>query len=537
VALLALATAPSAFAHAILVQSVPDNAAVVQASPAQVLLRFSESVETAFGAVRVFDEDTQRVDTGQILRPEGDEVAVRVRAGLKRGTYTVTWRAISADSHPVHGAFVFYVGKPGGNTAGVAAAVQGRGTPGEVEVLRDVIRGLGFGLLLLVVGGIVALVAILPPDAPGRRRLWLALSWTAALLVPLALAAIVLQGASAGGFGIGQALHGDVISTVLDTRFGKVWLGQAAAAAALAVIAQLVPRSRAAWAACLGLAAWLAVTPGAAGHAQASGALAFAADAVHVTAAAVWLGGLAAVIAVVAGAGEQRWPVAARVVPRFSAVALGSVVALVTAGSVSGYLQVRSWSGLWETRYGVLLLVKVGLVLVILALAAVNRLRAVPRLRAEAGDGRAHRRFLAAAGLELGLAAVVIGVTAVLVATPPARVSASTRGPYAVTTGIGPLELNLVIDPARTGSNAVHVYLLLRNGQPAPAAEVTVKASLPSAGIGPLTWAGRIAGPGHFVFPGATLPLAGRWSLRIEARRGEFEELTSIVSVPIRKGA
>ncbi len=539
--LVGLAVAPAASAHAILVSATPDNATVVAQAPKAVTLTFSESVETAFGAVRVYDSQARRVDTGKILRPASTQVGSNLEAGLADGTYTVTWRVVSADSHPVHGAFVFSIGTPSGDGQGVAAAVQGAGTPASVGVLRTVFRALGFGLILLVLGGTLLLIWLLPPEAEVRTRLWLAVSWTAALLVPVALAAIVLQGASAGGFGLGHALRGEVIATVLDTRFGKVWLAQAAGAALLAILTQLVPRARWHQAACLGLALWLAVSPGAAGHAQATSAFSFALDAIHVVAASAWIGGLGALVAALALAGAgQRRGLAAAVVPRFSTLALGAVAVLLVAGVTNGYLQVRAWHGLWDTRYGVLLLVKAGLVLGLLLFGALHRLRTVPCLRAATAAGgeaaaRAARRFLTLACTELAVAAGVVVVTALLVASPPARSVIAPSGPAAVTAPIGPLQLNLVVDPARSGPNQIHVYLLQANGQPASADEVVLKASLPSAGIGPLDFRGTVAGPGHFVFAGATLPLPGSWSLRVEARQGEFDLYTALVSVRIAR--
>jgi copper transport protein len=99
-AMAALAAAPAAFAHATLVSSTPANEDVLARAPAQVVLRFNEAVETAFGSVRVYDGAARRVDEGGTTRPQPRQVAVRVRSGLPRGTYTVAWRAVSADSHP-----------------------------------------------------------------------------------------------------------------------------------------------------------------------------------------------------------------------------------------------------------------------------------------------------------------------------------------------------------------------------------------------------------------------------------------------------
>lgn len=535
----ALAIAPPAWGHAILAGTDPGNDTVVATSPAQVTLTFNEPVETAFGAVRVYDSDLRRVDEGRVGRPDGKRVAVDLPARLPAGTYTVTWRVISADAHPIHGAFVFSVVQPTGDGRGVAALVRDDDAPGSVLALQDAVRAVGFGLLLLVAGGIAALVAIVPRAARGTARLWRGITWAALLLALCGVAGIVLQGAAAGGFGIGDALDGDVIAAVLETRFGKVWLAQAAAASAIAFLALAAQRRAWTGLGALGLAGWLVVSPGAAGHAQATGTLSFALDAVHVAAAAVWIGGLAAVVAAVTLERDGRRALAARTVPRFSTMALAAVSVLLVTGVVNGYLQVRAWHGLWETRYGILLLVKSGLALGLIGLGAANRLRSARRLRAApAADEAAAsptRAFTRIAAAELAVAAGVVAVTALLVAAPPARVAVAPAGLISVTSPLGPLELNLTLDPATVGANAIHVYLLDRSGRPAEADEAVIEASLPSAVVGPLEFKGTIAGPGHFQFLAARLALPGRWSLRVKVRRGEFEQLAATVTLPVRR--
>jgi copper transport protein len=534
--LTALAAAPDASAHAELLETRPGNDVVVETTPARVSLRFNERVEAAFGALRVFDTNARRVDSGDATRPSPDEVAVELEPELPDGTYTVTWRIVSADGHPLAGAFVFHVGEPGVRPAGIAAEVLDADTPGSVTALFTAARFLDFALLLLAVGGVAALVLVLPGADPGLRpRLALIPALAAFGLVLVAAAGIVLQGAAAGGFGLGEALSGDVIRAVLETRFGEVWAAQAVLAATVGVLL-LAFRGGHDWApwAALGVALLLVPTPALAGHAGASGGIALVSDLVHVGAGAAWTGGLALLLLALVWAGAERWPLAASAVPRFSSVALVSVAALLAAGVVNGYLQVRTWSGLWETDYGLLLLAKVALVLPVLALGAYNNRRAVPRLRSQLASVVERRRFLRFVRAELALLVAIVGVTAFLVAEPPARAEVAPEGPASVLAELGPLELNLVADPGDTGRNQIHLYLIDERGTPTSVDEATVSARLPSRNVGPLRLRAFRAGPGHFIANGS-LALAGDWQLTIEARRGTFESLRTTVSVPIRK--
>jgi copper transport protein len=283
------------------------------------------------------------------------------------------------------------------------------------------------------------------------------------------------------------------------------------------------------------LAVPLVATPALAGHARTEGLLAETADVAHVAAAAAWTGGLAALVAALVLAGADRWALAARAVPRFSALAVGAVAVLVAAGTVNGVVQVGALRGLWETTYGVLLVVKVGLVLPLVALGAYNNRYAVPRLAREIASRVEQRRFLHLAGVELSLMVVVVALTAVLVAEPPAKAEVQPRGPFATEAALGPLTLNLVVDPARAGPNAVHAYLLDRAGQPVHAPEVKLAARLPSRSIGPLRVTAPHIAPGHYSARGVDLAVAGDWQLRVSVRLGEFDAYDTTLSIPIRK--
>src|SRR4249919_2941649 len=174
----ALVAAPAALAHATLVSSTPSDGAVLGRAPKQVVLAFNEPVESALGSVRVYDGGLDRVDDGATTKPEPNEVAVGVRSRLPRGTYTVAWRVISADSHPVHGAFVFSVGKPSAGGAGVVEQVlAGQAGSKDVDLVFGVIRFLNLALILLCAGGAIVLAWVLrAARASVGRPLWPVLS-------------------------------------------------------------------------------------------------------------------------------------------------------------------------------------------------------------------------------------------------------------------------------------------------------------------------------------------------------------------------
>jgi copper transport protein len=272
---------------------------------------------------------------------------------------------------------------------------------------------------------------VLREEAFGLREpVWATLSVAAVLLVVTSLMAIGVEAAKASGLGLGSAVRWSLITDILGTRFGSVMLARAGLAVALAVVglaALLWPeRERLlAWAAGA-LAIGTAITPALSGHARVDGVTAVFSDWAHVVAAGCWAGGLALLLVALLRA-RERWTVAARIIPRFSDLAVVSISVLLSAGVLSGFLEVRSWNGLWETTYGRLLLVKVGLVLPILALGAFNNRVSVPRLRTGVSSAVERRRFVTSVTVELALAVAIVGVTAALVAEPPPRATHAAR--------------------------------------------------------------------------------------------------------------
>jgi copper transport protein len=534
VVLAALTAAPSAVAHAILQESSPSNNSVVRTSPKTVSLRFNEAVETAFGSIRVYDCGGGRVDSGKILRPTKDSVAVRIDRRLAQGTYTVTWRVISADSHPVAGAFVFNVKKA---NAGSCKQVFGAKTPGTIDALFKFSRGLDFALILLVVGGAIAMAVVLRTAASDlRTRLFRILAGLSFGLVIAAALCIVLQGAVAGGFGLSEAFRWDTIHSVLQTRFGRAFLWQIGIAIVVGAVALMASRSRRLEFLPL-LALLLLPTVSAAGHARTSGAWALVFDVTHIAAASTWVGGLGFTIIALMLAGNDRWPLASRAVPRFSILAVVSVVTLITAGSLRGYQEVRAFHGLWDTTYGQLLLVKIALVLPLLGLGLYNNRYAVPRVKKQIASVVEQRRFLRAAGTELAIMAAIVGVTAVLVTEPPAKASVSAAKYATDTVPIGPLEVNYLIDPAKTGPNVIHLYFYKpKSGFPANVDDAKMSATLPAKNLGPLRIPLTRIVPSHYTTPAGVFPEAGDWQVTFEIRKGQFQSFTQTVTVPIREG-
>jgi copper transport protein len=260
------------------------------------------------------------------------------------------------------------------------------------------------------------------------------------------------------------------------------------------------------------------------------------------------------------------------VLPRFSRLAFGAVVALVVSGTVQTVREVGSPSALVVTPYGWLLIAKLVLVVVLLGAAGVSRVWVQQRLGVRrsrpAGRGSLTAHAFAAAGrsdtdeqasvrgrlqsesavehlpalrrsllVEAGVAACILALSAVLVGTPPAR--SAVAEPVDVVVPLqgsaGPTgSVQVSVDPARPGPNTLHVYLFDETGRLTQPAGIRVTLTEDRQSIGPLEVDLEPAGPGHSVGNGMNIPGAGTWTLAVTVRFDEFTAMTATTDFPVR---
>jgi copper transport protein len=382
-----LGAAPAS-AHAQLQSSDPSPSSVLSVPPSQIVLHFGEPVEIDFGSIRVLGPLGNRVDQGGTHHPAGDSdaVAIALPPGLHDGTYVVAWHVISADSHPVHGAYIFSVGTAKGAAKANALAANVNSASGStiVGIAFWVIRFAAFvGLVLLVGITTVILLAWRAGGATRRIGRLVGASWVVLMLCTVS--GIAVQGVYAAALPVTDVFRSSLFDEVLHTRFGEVeMLRVILLVAFLPVVRGVRGRLRATgrwsswwvpYGAIVGFG--LLLTPGLAGHASTEGSVAvgMALDVLHLGAAAVWCGGLAVLGAVLAPGmrPEERPEDIVRVARTFSAYAFSAVVVIVATGTVQSVRQVGSVYALFNTVYGRTLLVKIGLVVTLIVLGAVSR--------------------------------------------------------------------------------------------------------------------------------------------------------------------
>ena len=458
-----------ALAHGALKSSVPRAGAHLGEVPHAVRLDFNEAPELAFTSIRLLSADGREIALGALAyAPDSHRAVVApIASAMIAGTYTVAWQMAGDDGHPVRGRFVFVVA-PGAMGVGVVpaslspgSAQDGAGTAdtsgrptrddmhhdaasvpqgegfGAESPLYVLVRWLQFVALLLVIGAssfrflVVPLVRRASPgDATllgdGERRAASIGSLAAALL---ALVLVLRLGAQS------YAMHGDAmfavslsVQMIRNTMWGWGWLIQLVGVLLAvpgfygALTAARRQRDATTWWRLAALGAVVAAfSPAFSGHAAASPrmrALAMVADGVHVLGASSWLGTLAIVLFV--GLTGAQAPSGMRnafvrdLIRAFSPVALASAAIAASTGLFAAWIHVGTLPNLWTTRYGLTLLLKLGILGIVAGTGLYNWRVVTPRL----GTDDATVLLRRSTRVEVVVALLVLAVTAVLVATP-----------------------------------------------------------------------------------------------------------------------
>ncbi len=529
--LVGLAGAPAS-AHATLVSSDPAEGEVLTGAPDVVTLTFDEPVSVVEDGIRAYDAVGDPLDLDAAARDE--VVTADLPGDLADGTYVVTWRVVSSDGHPIAGSLTFHVGAP---SETVTPPHDGPATgDSAMRVVASVVQSTSYVALLLA-GGLTIFLSwtsrgVRLHDAVRRRLLRLQRGSAVAAILVAAIGVLVSgayqRGAGARGLletaSLDPSLVGDDLTVLVLQVIG---LG-------LAVL--LTGRPAPSLAGDLGaaLAVW---SPAVVGHTRAYEpvSLLVLTDALHLSAGAVWLGGLVGLALVLPSlAGRERE--GALVLSRFSTVAAGLLLVVAGAGTLLGWRILGSWSGLFDTGYGRLLLVKVGIALVVAAAAAWNRFRLLPQVTG--GPHEARRRATYAVRrvvvLEAGLLVGLLGVTGFLVEQPPGGepvAAAPTAASDVAQAVAGNLKVLAVLDATPGRQRQLMVQVQDPSGEPVDL-HARPEVSLRSADVDLGVVSVVPTGTGTYV-ANVNFPAAGEWTVQVSLRISEFENPVTTLTIDV----
>jgi copper transport protein len=532
----------TALAHAVLMDSAPKAKQQLEVSPPEVSVTFNEGVGPIF--FRVIDRNGAEVGKPGEIKLDGNRMLMSLGDTLPNGSYVMTYRVISADTHPVGATIPFSIGEPLGDVGAAGAATASPSSMWTLPVALN--RWILYVTMLLAAGS--ALFVLLMPAPPAIAESALRVGRWSALVAVLAYVLSIGLGGAEMMLGSGAALFD-------PAAWARGAQSTLTPSALIGVPAMLLlawacgkgatpPRSGALGVgAALGIASFLVT-----GHAATATPVWLMATtvAVHLACAAFWIGAL--------------WPLArsTQLLPLresgalltvFSARAAWAVGAIVLSGLVIAWTQVQSVANLFGNDYGTGLLRKLLLFVLLLMLAAANKWWLTPAL--ERGQPRAAARIGMTIKTELALYLLILLAAMSLTLTTPPRaivqsgaaggdVAAMMRaGANANSSAKGTLRANgysadYELTPGTPGENMLMVTVKGPDGQVLDLKDLEVLPSLSAAGIADIRIkAAKVdGGMWHAMIQEMIIP--GQWTLSVDAFVTDYDKVEFSGPVEIR---
>lgn len=561
------AAASPASAHAVLIDTVPAGGALLSAVPNEVSITFNETVLADDTAIVVVGQDGKAVN--EPAAANGATVTAQLKGDLS-GWYAVSWHVVSADGHPISGAYTFRVGVgPNAVPQGLIDQAKAGLTPDasarygwaasqflsslSIVVLAGTIFMLAvigtnslrnLTILALIVGVIAAFTSILaagfngPQVAPNidlfngpASPVYLfrgAAAGLATLLIALGASrsfenatpskAPTLQTATTSPLANDTPIPGESEGDLHNTNDIEGSRNRQEAPE------PINPKNGV-----LGLVALAVALVGVgvsirSGHAFSKGGIAYVAVTIHLVFAACWLGAIPALALSIRQTNES-----ARVAfARFSRQAAGLVAVVFVSGAVGTLALSGGISNIART-WGLLMVAKVALVFVAVVIGAWNRWNVLPFWQS------LHKsQILAPTILESTVLVLVVALSiSILHNGPPSQVVIDS-GPVTIVETIDDLNIQMVIDPGKPGTNDLHLYVTDLEGKAVPVEDATITYSSPDLGIGNITPTLSNLGFGHFSARVSDLGVAGKWDVNVLVRPDTFSQVELNETVEIR---
>jgi len=548
----------AAEAHAQLQTSSPANGDIIPTMPATVQATFTERVERSESNLELFDSHGHQIE-GTILQPGDDEytMLLQIPTGRPNGTYSILWRTLSNDDgHTAQGYFTFTVGSAADVSSVVAVPTDNAGG-GPPQWLRTASRWATLvGLAAFLATWPIWTIVIRPslssvwrhgPEFTRRMRRYAVIAFILALLG--SAFALVVQSLSLSD----GTFFDKLMNTVGQTRFGRLWLlriglivleGLILSASAWWFIRHRRIEAIAAWIVALTLPLPFSLISHASAQPVGRG-VALSADFFHLLAAGTWIGGIFILVTVLfpmlrkLDPGQRR-EVLIVAIPRFSLVAIVAFASLGLTGFYAGWLQVGNLHALVSTGYGRSLIVKLGLLAVIIVIAAINLLVIEQRLKQKIGDSVStlwSTRLKWTVTAELVLILAMLGAVGQMTSQEPARdVLIERSKQIAITYADTDPRAKLLVAPGIAGVNHFRLEV---GGSPLPTeTQALLRLSMPSndkLGIREVTLS-RVAG-NAFEYHGSDLGITGDWKITMILREAGKNQIEGSVETAIGTSA
>ena len=571
--LLVLSSAMAVYAHPQIVSVEPAPNARLEQAPERVRITFNEPVEDAFASIQVLDATGRAVDRGDGGRaPDDPTTLIASLPLLEPGVYTVVWQVVGRDGHLVKGNFAFSIAgappaapspfvpsplpAPLPTEAGHAVdqPAPSRSSDPLPDATLAVLRSVMLIGAVVAVGGMFCQYVI---AAPGNGRFTRRMHLLAVgALLTLLVATLAFFAAHTLAI-TGRLTTDALVAVARDTRLGQALIARAI----LTLITLLLSNQRPRWAPALS-GVLILLTFSVSGHPAATETplTSILLDWIHLAAAAIWVGGLAALALALLQTGEEVNSAPdlhpfRTALTRFSRLALRSAAALAISGVIAALSYLRAVSDLWLTDYGRALLAKSALFGLLIGFGAYHALLLRRETAWRPGEKvRALvRRFRRSLPLEATIAIVVVGIAGVLTSLPhpgavvmpthaiaptvvapiptiivmPTPLPPPTPQPFIATQPAGDLRVTLRIEPAVPGRNQVHILITDAQNRSHDVQRVRVTLRMRDQDIGETSVIAESDGRGTYVVRNQVIGIAGVWQVQVQVRRVDADDVTA----------
>ncbi|PNK37247.1 copper resistance protein [Bacillus thuringiensis] len=505
----------SASAHAYVVKSNPTENETLKKAPSVVKIEFDEDIQvSSFNTLYVRDTSGKRVDLkdAHIDKKNKKLLEAGLKDNLKNGLYSIQWKVISADGHPIQGVIPFRVGLAGVETETDDIQVEEMGYIPQIDMIME--RGILYTSFSLFIGVLFFNLIMYKGNATSvqlrsKNIIWISLF---GILISL-LFNLTLQAKINADVSWLEAFNPLLLKETLQLSvFGYVWITQMVLISTLIIVTYFAVKhekfsSFKVWSIPILLFIGLLVMKAFNSHAYGLKFkdIAVVMDFLHLLAASLWVGGLSSIILLLRKE-DNKWHMYWDMIKRFSPWATGAVIVILITGLFNSTFFIPTIHSLFDTKYGLALLAKILLFIFMGILGIVHYVKG--RIRAQQGLG-------ATVKVEFVIGIIIFVIVAFMtnVQTPPMPPT----GPFTESKQLdNGYELTLNVSPNKVGQNKFHIKLKDEKGQPVTDMEqmILTTQSL-DMNMGKGSFKVSVVSPGEYEAEGMYINMTGNWNIHV----------------------
>ncbi|KFN01709.1 copper transport protein YcnJ [Bacillus clarus] len=503
----------SASAHAYVVKSNPTENETLKKAPSVVKIEFDEDIQvSSFNTLFVRDTSGKRVDLkdAHIDKSNKKLLEAGLKENLKNGLYSIQWKAISADGHPIQGVIPFCIGSAEAGTDEIQ--VKEMGYVPQIDMIVE--RGILYTSFSLFIGVLFFNLIINKGSASqvqsrSKKIIWISLF---GIFISL-LFNLPLQAKMNADVSWLEAFDPLLLKETLQLSvFGYVWITQIALISTLMIVTYFAMRreklsSFKVWTIPMVLFIGLLIMKAINSHAYGLKYkdIAVVMDFLHLFAASLWIGGLSSIILLLRKE-DDKWTMYWDAIRRFSPWAIGAVIVILITGLFNSTFFIPTIHSLFDTKYGLALLIKMLLFVCMGILGILHYVKG--RMRAQKKLG-----VTVKVGFVVGIIVFIIVAFMTNVQTPPMPPT----GPFTESKQLdNGYELTLHVSPNKVGQNIFHINVKDEDGQPVTNMEqIVLTTQSLDMNMGKGSFKVSAVSPGEYEAEGMYINMTGNWNIHV----------------------